>query len=374
MGVGGILCILMPAAGFASLFSAALTAMHAGLLHQQIPAGTPQSQTSTPPYQVTGAQTAPGNASNPAIGLVVDTRAVFKDRTKQDERTDLKEAEFSFAAAVDPFLSAEAFISVAKEEGETKVDVEEAYGAYTNLGKGLSGRFGELKAAVGRVNRQHTHSLAYMDLPLVVQDTFGPEGLKGAGGELSYLFPTDRYLDLTVEALGPEDGPVFMGTRTSNPVALAHLRTFFDFSEDLSGQLGFTAINGPTSDSRGNVLGLDYTMKYQPGVPNRFWQFETEAYWADKASQSADRTMGCFAAFTTQLRSNLFASARLDYSEVPNTTEIHRGYMVNLTLKPTEFHHWRIEFEHFDNRLEKDFDRLSLQFVWLIGAHPVHKY
>lgn len=356
----------MPVNAFVTVISAAAAISGGGKVQQ------------APPYQVNGREQTPqsgsGNAFNPKIGLVTDTRAVFKGRSKEEETTDLREAEFSFMADVDPFLTAEAFIAVANEDGDTEVDVEEAFGTYTNLGKGLSGRFGKFKAAVGRANRQHTHALAYMDNPLVIQDLFGEEGLKGTGGEISYLFPTDRYLDLTLEAVGADDGPLFTGTRTSNPIALAHLRTFFDYNEDLSGQLGLTAMNGPTLGGRGNVLGLDYTMKYQPGTSNRFWQLETEAYWADKADEGADRTMGWFGAFTTQLRSNLFATARLDYSEVPNSDEIHRGYTFNLTLKPTEFHHWRIEFSHFDNKVEKDFDRLTLQFVWLIGAHPTHKY
>jgi hypothetical protein len=334
----------------------------------------------TPPYEVTGAQgdqgqsPSGGNAFNPKIGLVTDARAILHDRNKKDETATLKEAELSVAADVDPFLSAEAFIAFAHEDGQDVVAVEEAFGTYSNLGHGLAGRFGKFKGAVGRVNRLHTHALPYMDLPLVIQNTFGGEGLKGVGGEISYLFPSQRYLDLTLEAISPEDGPVFMKSRASNPVTVAHLRTFFDFSEDLSGQLGFTAANGPTEDNRANVLGIDYTMKWQPGMANRFWQFETEAYWADKVAIGADRTMGWYAGFTTQLTPKLFASARLDYSEIPNSTDIQRAYMVNLTLKPTEFHHWRLEFQHITSKLQKDRDLMALQFVWLIGSHPAHKY
>jgi hypothetical protein len=341
---------------------------------------TPQTTrlVETAPYQVSGQQDASsqssGNAFNPKIGLVTDSRAVFKDLDKESETADLREAEISLSAAVDPFLTAEAFIAFAKEDGEHVAVVEEAFGTYTNLGRGFSGRFGKFKAAVGRVNRQHTHALPYLDLPLVIQDTFGEEGIVGTGVELSYLFPTDRYLDLTLEAIAPEEGPVFMGTRASNMVTLAHLRTFFDFREDLSGQLGFTVANGPTAEDRANVFGVDYTMKWQPGQQNRFWQWETEAYWADKVSSTASKTLGWFSAFTMQLTPKLFGGVRFDASEVPDSDEEHRAWMLNLTLKPTEFHHWRVEFQHFDNKIERDFDRLTLQFVWLIGAHPTHKY
>jgi hypothetical protein len=366
--------------GVQSLYSviAAVTALaHSGGTRQQVPQNVqPQSlPISTPPYEMTGnVSQGGGNVYNPAIGLVADARAVFKDINKESETADFKEAELSLAAAVDPFLYAELFIAFANEDGETVSEVEEAFGTYTNLGRGLQGRFGKFKAAVGRINRLHTHALPYMDTPLVIQDTFGEEGLSGVGAEISYLFPTERYIDLTLEAIAPEDGPLFKGARTRNMVGVAHLRTFFDFTEDLSGQLGFSFANGPTAEKRASVLGVDYTMKWKPGMANRFWQWETEAYWADKVRAGADRTMGWFTSFTMQMTPKLFTGVRYDSSQVPDSAEEHKAWMVNLTLKPTEFHHWRLEFQHFDNKVEKDFDRLTLQFVWLIGAHPVHKY
>jgi len=341
---------------------------------------TPQGPLiTTPPYQVTGSQEpqhAPsgGNAFNPQIGLVTDARSVLKAATKDQETATIHEAELSLSADVDPFLSAEANLSISNEDGESKIEAEEAFGTYNNLGHGLAGRFGKFKAAVGRANRTHTHALAYMDLPTVIQDTFGEEGLNGVGGEVSYLFPTERFLDVTLESIVPEDGPVFRNARASNPVNLAHFRTFFDFSQDLSGQLGLTVANGPTEVNRANVIGLDYTMKWQPGQINKFWQLETEAYTADKIAPGDRRTNGWFAAFTTQLTPQLFATARLDYSEVPGTQETQRGWMANLTLRPTEFHHWRLEYQHLNNRLARDTNNLTLQFVWLIGSHPAHKY
>jgi hypothetical protein len=363
---------------------AAIAAMtHHGAVIKQTPQGTPAATPpiTTPPYEVTGKQTEPssqspsgGNAFNPQIGLVTDARSVMKAATKEEEKATVHEAEISMSADVDPFLSAEAFLSVSNDGGESTVEAEEAFGTYNNLGHGMAGRFGKFRAAVGRANRTHTHALAYMDLPTVLQDTFGEEGLKGVGGELSYLFPTERFLDVTLESIVPEDGPVFKGARPSNPVMLAHLRTFFDFNPDLSAQLGFTAANGPTDVNRANVLGLDYTMKWQPSKINHFWQLESEAYWADAVAPGQKRTNGWFAAFTTQLTPQLFATARLDYSQVPGSAEVQKGWTANLTLKPTEFHHWRVEYTHLDNKLSRDTNTLTLQFVWLIGSHPAHKY
>lgn len=317
---------------------------------------------------------AANSAFNPAIGVVVDTRAVLKDREKEHEEFSLSEIELSFAADVDPFLKAEAYIAIENHEGETEVEAEEVFAQYTNLGNSLSGKFGKIAGALGRVNRNHTDSLQYQDYPLVLEQFFGEHGLRAPGASFSYLFPSERFIDLTVEALVPEDGPIFMNSRTSNPVALAHLRTFFDFNPDLSGQLGFTFANGPTMEERANVFGLDYTMKFQPGRADQFWQFEAEAYWADSIAPGADDTMGFFLSGTKALSNRLFLTGRYDFVEVPGSSDDIRGYTANITLKVSEFHFWRLEYQNIDSSFEPTNNRLSLQFVWGIGSHPAHKY
>lgn len=314
------------------------------------------------------------NAFNPQIGVVGDFMFRLKDDDKAAEHADFREIEIAISADVDPFLKVQSFIALEKEDGETHVHVEEAFGQYDALGKGLSGKFGKLAAAVGRTNRNHRDQLAFMDYPLVITDLFGEEGLRAGGASLSYLFPGDRFFELTVEGVDAEDGPVFSGSRTPSPAWVGHARTFFDFSPDLSAQLGVSAVNGPSLAGRSTVVGADFTMKWQPGGQGRSLLFEAEAYWAEKAAPGTPRTVGAFANVSYEVERNWFAGVRYDTSELPGTTHSHNAWTANITRKVTEFHHWRLEFKQIASNFEAMNSTLSLQFQWAIGAHPAHKY
>lgn len=345
-----------------STFAAMFAAMQSG----NVPAPPQEPASTAPPVQ---------NAFNPQISIVADTRAVLRDNDHDEETINLREFEVAFASDIDPFLRAEAYVAIATEDGATIVELEEAFGIYSNLGRGLSGKFGKIAGAVGRIQRNHADALQFLDYPLVIQNFLGDEGLRAGGASLSYLFPSERFMDVTVEALVPaEDGPIFMGSRTSDPVVIAHFRTFHDFNEDLSGQLGLSYANGPSSDKRASLWGLDYTMKWQPGTAGKSWQLETEAYWADAIAPGLSDTNGWFAAITTELRPRLFATGKYDFVEIPGTADDLSAWSAGLTLKVTEFHHWRLEFQHFDHSVDGTNDRLTLQFQWAMGPHPAHKY
>lgn len=318
-----------------------------------------------------------GNAFNPQISIVGDFAGVLRDTgSTEPKRFDFREIEFAFAADADPFLKVEAYLAVAREEGETEVEVEEVFGRYNNLGKGISAKFGKIAAAVGRVQRNHTDQLAYMDYPLVIRDVLGEEGMRQPGVSFSYLFPGSRFSELTLEALDAGDeGPVFNGSSLDKPVYVAHYRTFFDFNEDTSAALGISYLDGPGigTSARGRTSGIDYTMKWQPGQTGRSAAFEGEAYWTKPAGYGKT-SFGGFARAVYEFQPRWFATLGYDYSEIPGTTDKHHGFLAGITLKPTEFHHWRIEAQRIEHSSEGTRNLLRFQFQWVIGAHPAHRY
>lgn len=291
------------------------------------------------------------------------------------ERFDFREIEFGFASDVDPFLRAEAYIALAKEDGETVVEVEEIFGKYTGLGHGLSAKVGKIAGAVGRVQRNHGDQLDYLEYPMVVQDVLGDEGLRRPGGSISYLFPSTQFRELTFEVLEPDtESPLFNRTDKDSPIFLGHFRTFFDFNEDLSAQLGFSGGTGPSlGDNTASLYGVDFTMKWRPGEKGKSANFEGEAIWSD-AGGSAERTFGAFARATYEVAPRFFVTAGYDYSELPGSSDIRGGVLAGLTFAPTEFQKWRIEWQRIHSNFESSRNVLNIQFQWLIGAHPAHKY
>lgn len=341
-------------------------------------ATTPSANTGEPPVvEQSNDKTQNPNSFNPQISLVTDFRALLSHNDKStDKRADLKEAELALAADVDPFLRAEAYIAFANEDGEPIAEVEEAFGSYRHLGRGLSGKFGKIAAAVGRVQRNHVDALSWMEYPLFVQDFLGEEGLRAGGASISYLLPGDKFHEITLEALDANDSGIFAGAHSNAPVLVGHYRTFFDFNDDSSAQAGITYANGPGGGlgNRSNLKGLDFVYKWQPGSSSKGLILEAEALWGKSGAPGSREAMGAFGSATMQLRSNISGYVRYDTSQDPNSTNNRNGWSVGLTLKPTEFHHWRVEWQQVRSNFEPTRNQLNLQFQLAIGAHPAHKY
>ena len=331
-----------------------------------------------PPAPQTGGGSHNPNYFNPQISLVTDFRANIMDNSPTaTRRAFFKEAELGLAADIDPYLRGEAYIAFADEDGETVAEVEEAFATYDHLGKGFSAKFGKIAAAIGRVQRNHADQLNWLDYPFVVQDMLGEEGMRAGGGSLSYLFPGDRFHEITVEAIDAGDEGLFGGANTAAPVWVGHYRTFFDFNEDSSAQLGLTYANGPgggVGNARSSLFGADFTYKWQPGTAGKSMTIEAEAYWGKSGMAGLKSVFGAFAALTYELKPRLFGTLKYDYSEIPGTFETRRGLSLGATLKVTEFHYWRAEWQRITSSFAPDRNVLNLQFQWLIGAHPAHKY
>jgi hypothetical protein len=127
------------------------------------------------------------------------------------------------------------------------------------------------------------------------------------------------------------------------------------------------------ASERGDMYGLDFTMKSQPGGTGKQWALETEAYWT-KAPGSSERRMGWFARLMMEVQKRWWITLGYDRSELPASTEDRSGYLAGLTYKVTEFHHWRLEWQKIKSSFESDVNVLTLQFQWVIGAHPAHRY
>lgn len=323
---------------------------------------------------------------NPAMSIVGDFAVRLMDDSGEGRHADFRHVEFGFAADADPHLRVELYAAFEKgheEEGEGPAaeeeihfELEEAFGTYRNVGGGFQAKFGKFAGAIGRVQRNHLDQLNYMQYPLVIEDVLGDHGLRAVGVSLSYLFPTERFTELTLEVLDVGDeGPVFSDSSAKKPLWLVHGRTFFDFSEDMSAQLGATYANGPMRDADGqsDIFGIDYTMKWQPGAAGRSAVFEAEAMWT-KLAGGSDRAFGMFARLEYEALPRWFLTVGYDHSEVPGSAETRRGLLAGVTHRVTEFHHWRLEFQRISSNMSDDVNLLSLQFQWLIGKHQAHKY
>ena len=74
-------------------------------------------------------------------------------------------------------------------DGETRVELEEAFVTTTSLPHDLQVKVGQFLTEFGRINPTHPHTWDFVDAPLVTGRMLGPEGLRSAGVRASWLMP-----------------------------------------------------------------------------------------------------------------------------------------------------------------------------------------
>jgi hypothetical protein len=105
--------------------------------------------------------------------------------------------ELNLQGAIDPYLRGNANILFSLDaEGESFVELEEAWLESVSLPGNLQVRAGQILTEFGRVNTQHPHSWAFVDSPLVAARLLGPDGLRNPGARVSWLLPTAFYSEI----------------------------------------------------------------------------------------------------------------------------------------------------------------------------------
>ncbi|MCB9879500.1 MAG: hypothetical protein H6835_18045 [Planctomycetes bacterium] len=114
----------------------------------------------------------------------------------------LQQAELQITGAVDPFFQGR-FVLVSAldaETNETIVEIEEGWLQTQQLPYGLQLRAGQYLTPFGRLNPVHPHAWDFQDQPVVMSRFFGEDGLRGPGALVSWLLPTETYLELSLGA------------------------------------------------------------------------------------------------------------------------------------------------------------------------------
>jgi hypothetical protein len=76
---------------------------------------------------------------------------------------------------------------------------------------------GQFLADFGRQNTQHPHQWAFVDNALILTRTFGPDGLRGICGQLSWLAPTPFFTEATLGVFNGQGGTAFSFRNPGEP-------------------------------------------------------------------------------------------------------------------------------------------------------------
>ena len=344
------------------------------------------------------------SAFNPALGLALDLAYTHGANDKADFR--FRAAELNVEAPIDPFLKGWAVFN-GNPDG---VEVEEAALQTTSLPWNLTVTGGRMFASFGRLAHFHDHELPITDRPKSL-DTFIGGETQADGVEVSYLFPTDTYINATAgmyNKLGGENA------RADNAVArpledftyLGRLSAYKDIGDNHSVELGAdsawtpkmtmvedVAQSGspdPSVVTRKNTWrtlnGVDLTYRYQPAQGGMY----KGAVWGTEVMQNNERRFDpltklpndrvrAYSGFSyvqlklgRRLRPGVLVDLTEDLDQARKLTRTYSGF---LTCDVSEFQRLRVTYSHQMDNVPgtRGADIVSLQWTGILGHH-VHGF
>lgn len=332
----------------------------------------------------------------------------------------VQSAELFVGGAVDPYFDAQANIGLKIDaEGETVIELEEAFARTRSLPFGLQVKAGQFYTALGRANPMHLHRWDFVDQPVILSRLLGPDGLRSQGVQLSWLTPLPWFSELTlgtqnskgetaVSFLGEEGeevGGFMLADRSVRNAAdllyTARWLNGFDLSETASVNLGFSAAVGPNAsgpDNRTYLYGADIFAKWQPDSTHRgfpFIAFQAEAFLRNyEAGDPGDpnrqtlEDWGFYAQALWGFTPGWVAGLRVDHADSDGGAADKADDPVrdgrwrvspNVTWFPTEFSKLRLQYnhdwaEHLDNQGQDGADTVWLQLQFSLGGHFAHTF
>ena len=186
--------------------------------------GTPSGQ-----LPVLGGATGASKALNPDIGIIGNFVGVAgRNQINPLKALSMQESEVSLQAVVDPYARADFFLAI----GEEGIEVEEGYVTFPTLPGRFSVRAGRMRAAFGRVNTFHNHTLPWVDRPLATFNLMGGSleeadiGIKDSGVSITRTIPFIKgiFLEGTGEVFRGDSGTLFKSSRRSDVSTVGHLK------------------------------------------------------------------------------------------------------------------------------------------------------
>lgn len=386
------------------------------------------------------------SAFNPALSLVVQGGAASYSRDPNNwalpgvqvggeaglkaEGLSLAETELIASANVDDGFFAQATIGLHEEEGTMEIDLEEAFVDTLTLPAGFGLRIGRFFAETGYTNTKHSHAWDFVDAPLSSQAFLGQQ-YRDDGLRLTWLAPTDTFMELGVETLRGErfpaggNGSEFLGGAQNYFARLGA-----DVGASNSFRVGFSHLRAEPKDRQGghahaghadeifsftgdsNLTALDVVWKWAPNgdARTRNFVFQTEYFHRDEdglvtfADDTGEALLpydggqrSAYAQGVYQFMPRWRAGLRYDklWSDnnlrvASNTSAEADGDVVDESGLIGGHDPWRwafmVDYSHSEfSRLRLQYGRdhsqpgnadaqFLLQYIMTLGAHGAHRY
>lgn len=177
---------------------------------------------------------------------------------------NLNYAELTLSSAIDPNFD----LFTTFHLSDFEIEIEEAYFNTRGLPWNIQVKGGKFLSHFGRLNSQHAHFWSFNDAPIVYRHFFGNEHLNELGARVSWLAPTDFYLDLGLEILQGNNSNSFgttgfeVGDQKLEEVNLPNLlvgtlKASWDLLDNLTLLSGLSYAQGGTRWNRSATASAD---------------------------------------------------------------------------------------------------------------------
>lgn len=336
-------------------------------------------------------------------------------------------AELALAGAVDPYFMAQTnIVYLINEDGESVIELEEAFIRTQALPFGLEVTAGQFFTAFGRLNATHPHAWAWIDQPVINTRLFGGDGMRSQGVSVSVALPTAWWSEVVVAAqnargeamasffadgagLGGRDFGLETDTHSASDLTWSsRWANAIDVSDDLTLRVGASLAVGPNAsgvDTNSLVYGGHLALRWRPaggtrGFPFVTWESEVisrqaqvDAFVADPGGPDeviypAD-TLNDWGLFTQMLVGFYPAwSAGLRYEVATGSGASVGGRAIDplrddrtrisplIAWQPTEFSRLRLQYNYdrADHLDDHDAHSVWLALDIILGTHPPHVF
>lgn len=380
-----------------------------------------------------------GNAFNPKISLVLDSlyAQYASDATTRGATSipgviagpeaglstsgfSIGETELAVESNIDDQWHGWSSIAFGNEDGETVVDVEEAYVNTLALPAGLALKLGRFKSELGYQNHIHGHAWDFADLPLAYRALLGGQ-VQDDGAQLRWIAPTDLLLELGVEAGRGQSFPGGGEQRDGINAMTGFVHLGGDVGTDWSWRLGASGLH-TNSDARetgdeavteftgtSSVGVLDTVLKWAPDGNPAARNFTLNAEYLRRqehgdllydaasagtpAGPSSSTYSGTQSGWYAQgvyqfmprwragLRHDALTSGNTVSNPAPgtplatladNSGALRDSAMVDFSN--SEFSRVRLQYSRDRTAPGDGDDQFFLQFIYSLGAHPAHQF
>lgn len=325
---------------------------------------------------------------------------------------NLQNLELTLSGTVDPFFRAEGHLIFGFEDGESIVEIEEAFMSTLSLPYGLEIMAGQFFTRFGRINPQHPHTWDFADQTMINTLMFGGDGLRNPGMHISALLPLPFYLELigSVQNGKGETALSFLSstetTFAGRPILeqtvhggndliyMGRLKSAADLSDTVSTIFGTSHLfgsNGTGMDTKTRIHGIDFFMKWKPLKTHHGWPFltfqgEVMQRFYEAGTTEVDgvplpeetlETKGFYIQSLYGFKRQWVGGIRYESANATDPSDPRTGdrwrISPNITFYPSEFSKLRLQYNYDKSDDLKDpVHAVFLQYEFLIGAHAAH--